>query len=332
MEGIDISDAQISAETQLHNFDMAGSYTAFVTSINDAQHHVCEFFNRSYCEEHGGYGKGGLEGSIPDVVPYYGHGRQQGDPAWGAAYTLLPEWLSTYYRDDTIFEEHYEGLTAHLDQLMLVADKNKADGLLTFGLYSDWCPPHGCGGFTGGSKEEDPSGLCPPTHVANSKMVSSFYFIQQLRIMVKQATLLGHHDDAARYSAALAPLPAAWNKHFFDEANATYREPNKNYGGALSPQTTISLAWQLGVIPEEHKARVAQTLVDDVASHGYHLNVRSFSIWPLGKRSLPTSFTKVLTGGDCGDEVPLSDAGGGGKGRRGADGCSDQDSAGIRLQ
>ena len=123
MEGIDISDAQISAETQLHNFDMAGSYTAFVTSINDAQHHVCEFFNRSYCEEHGGYGKGGLEGSIPDVVPYYGHGRQQGDPAWGAAYTLLPEWLSTYYRDDTIFEEHYEGLTAHLDQLMLVADK-----------------------------------------------------------------------------------------------------------------------------------------------------------------------------------------------------------------
>jgi alpha-L-rhamnosidase len=71
----------------------------------------------------------------------------------------------------------------------------------------------------------------------------------------------------------LAPLPAAFNNLFFDEANATYREPNKNYGGALSPQTTISLAWQLGVIPEAHKAAVVETLVDDLAAHGYHLNV-----------------------------------------------------------
>jgi hypothetical protein len=30
---------------------------------------------------------------------------------------------------------------------------------------------------------------------------------------------------------------------------------------------------QLGVIPEAHKEAVVQTLVDDVAAHGYHLNV-----------------------------------------------------------
>jgi hypothetical protein len=75
------------------------------------------------------------------VVPYYGHGRQQGDPAWGAAYTLLPDWLGSWHRDDRLFEEHYDGITAHLDQLILVAGKNDAGGLLTFGLYSDWCPP-----------------------------------------------------------------------------------------------------------------------------------------------------------------------------------------------
>ena len=252
---------------------MAASYTSFVTSINDAQHHVCEFFNRTYCEMHGGYGPNGLNGSIPDVVPFYGHGRQQGDPAWGAAYTLLPDWLGQWHRDDRLFQEHYDGITAHLDQLILVAGKNDAGGLLTFGLYSDWCPPAGCGGFRAGTKEEDPSGLCPPTHISNSKMVSSFYFIQQLRIIVKYATILGKHDDAARYADVLAPLPAAFNQLFFDKGNATYREPNKNYGGALSPQTTISLAWQLDVIPESAKAAVLQTLLNDVASHGYHLNV-----------------------------------------------------------
>ena len=60
-----LGDAQVSAETNLYNFDMAAAYTAFVASINDAQHHVCEFFNRTYCEMHGGYGPDGLNGSIP---------------------------------------------------------------------------------------------------------------------------------------------------------------------------------------------------------------------------------------------------------------------------
>ena len=136
-----LGDAQISAETNLYNFDMAASYTSFVAAIHDAQDHVCEFFNRSYCETHGGYGPNGLAGSIPDVVPFYGHGRQQGDPAWGAAYTLLPDWLDSWHRDERLFEQHYAGITAHLDQLILVAGKNDAGGLLTFGLYSDWCPP-----------------------------------------------------------------------------------------------------------------------------------------------------------------------------------------------
>ena len=68
-------------------------------------------------------------------------------------------------------------------------------------------------------------------------MVSSFYFIQQLRIVVRYASILGHDDDANRYSAVLAPLEGetgSFNKLFFDAGNATYREPNKNYGGALS--------------------------------------------------------------------------------------------------
>ena len=46
-------------------------------------------------------------------------------------------------------------------------------------------------------------------------MVSSFYYISQLRILVKWASLLGHKADAARYAAVLAPLPAAFNALFF---------------------------------------------------------------------------------------------------------------------
>ena len=61
-----------------------------------------------------------------------------------------------------LFEQHYDGIVAHLDQLIRVAKQNEIDynngteGLLTYGLYSDWCPPQGCGGFSGGNKFEDP--------------------------------------------------------------------------------------------------------------------------------------------------------------------------------
>ena len=41
----------------------------------------------------------------------------------------------------------------------------------------------------------------------------------------------------------------------------------------MSPQTTISLAWQLGVIPDEHRAAVIDTLVNDIVAHDFHLNV-----------------------------------------------------------
>ena len=78
---------------------------------------------------------------MPDTAPYYGHGRQPADPAWGAAFTLLPDWVDTWYRDDTLFEAHYDGIAAHVESLVRVAAENNASGLLTYGIYGDWCPP-----------------------------------------------------------------------------------------------------------------------------------------------------------------------------------------------
>ena len=43
-----LGDAQLSAETNLYNFDMGAPYTSFVQQINDAQHHASRFFNASY--------------------------------------------------------------------------------------------------------------------------------------------------------------------------------------------------------------------------------------------------------------------------------------------
>ena len=58
-----LGDAQLSAETTINNFDMAGFYTKWLRDIRDSQ----EFL--------------GTKGQIPDCVPFYGHGGLPADPA-----------------------------------------------------------------------------------------------------------------------------------------------------------------------------------------------------------------------------------------------------------
>ena len=79
--------------------------------------------------------------SFDDVIAL--EGRWPADPAWGAAYTLLPEWVGVWYDDISLFADHYDGIKQHIDQLGRYAAANNASGLLTYGLYSDWCPPQG---------------------------------------------------------------------------------------------------------------------------------------------------------------------------------------------
>ena len=243
-----LGDAQLSAETNMHNFDMGAPYTSFIQQINDQQD------NKT--------------GAVGDCVPYYGHGRIPADPAWGTAYTFLSDWVGKYYHDNQIFEEHYEGITAHLEELIKTSQDNEGacdgkscDSLLSYSGWGDWCPPEGCAACWPGT---------PKTH--NSVLVSSFYYISQLRIVSTYAGILGKPADEKKYGDLATTAAADFNKHFFNAANATYEEPGRTCKEYLSTQTMISLASELGVIPAEHHDAVIQTLVDDIASHDWHLN------------------------------------------------------------
>jgi alpha-L-rhamnosidase len=103
--------------------------------------------------------------------------------------------------------------------------------------------------------------------------VSSFYYITELRIVARYAQILGKSADHARYSKLAANAAVAFNAAFYDAENKTYAEPGRSCQEYLSPQTRIALANALGVIPAVDKSAVIQTLVDDVAAHGWHLDV-----------------------------------------------------------
>ena len=270
-----LGDAQLSCETNMHNFDMGAAYTSFIQQIGDSQD---------------------PSGTVQDCVPFYGHGQDPADPAWGAAFPLIANWVGKYYHDDQIFSQHYTQITAHIDDLVKTAELNNLDGLLTYGGWGDWCPPDGCracwtnrpdqaGDGSSSSAITSTTGVSGTPSLAseNSVMVSSFYYISELRIVAEYAGILGKTADQKKYAQLAEAAGLAYNKHFYDAGNKTYDE-TRTCGEYLSPQTKISLAAALDLIPADDYDAVIDTLVDDVAAHGWHLNVGIVGI----KYLLPT--------------------------------------------
>ena len=230
-----LGDAQLSSITNTYNFEMAGPYTNFVTLIDDAQNKT--------------------SGATQDCVPWYGHGHQPADPAWGSAYTFLAQLVAENYDDDEIFGEHYDGIRAHLESLRAMATP---EGILPFSWWGDWCPPAGC--------------RASGQHT-NSALVSTFEYIAQLRVVARYAGILGKSEDAALYSALNANASAAFVSQFFDKDNNVFRESGRPEGSEdLTLQTCIALASSLGVIPSDSASAVFANMVADIKSKGGHLD------------------------------------------------------------
>ena len=216
-------------------------YTHFVGQIEDAQDNVT--------------------GATQDCVPWYNHGHQPADPAWGSAYTFLAELIFEQYDDDDVVGLRYTGIKAHLDSLTKQAGIDNDGGLLDFSWWGDWCPPSGC---RAEGKNHD-----------NSALVSSFEYISQLRMMARFAGILGKPADAAKYAALDKAVSAEFVKRFYVPENKTFFEPNRPAGDEeLTVQTCISLASSLGLVPAADSAAVFDTLVHDVVvKNNGHLDV-----------------------------------------------------------
>jgi hypothetical protein len=114
-----------------------------------------------------------------------------------------------YYHDNQIFEEHYEGITAHLEELIKTSHDNEGacdgkscDSLLSYSGWGDWCPPEGCAACWPGT---------PKQH--NSVLVSSFYYLSQLRIVSTYAGILGKATDEKKYGDLATQVETDFNKH-----------------------------------------------------------------------------------------------------------------------
>lgn len=243
-------DGQIIAEASIHNFQMAAFYTKWLNDMRDAQ------------EENG---------RIPNTSPTL-IGGSGGGIAWGSAYFLIPWWMYQYYNDTQILEEHYVTMKRYLGYLHNLAktDSNPKEAYIIndFGSYwfslGEWCAP--------GQSD------CP-----NHPMVNTYYYYQNASLLSRIALLLGQNTDASNYLALADTIKNELNKKFFN--------PETNlYGTDTTYQTYQLLALSGNIIPEGHREKVFQTVIDDILNtRKGHLNtgiIGTKYLWPVMAHSL----------------------------------------------
>ena len=167
-------------------------------------------------------------------------------PDWGSAIVQLPWYQYLYYGDVFILREFYPDMKTWVEYINA---KNK-QGLITHGL-GDWCPP-------GGNKNID----CPV------KLSSTAFHILDLQLMCKTSQVLGEKADYKRYKRMLNEATVAFNAMFYDELTGSY-------GG----QTANVMALEIGIVPQPHRRKVAQAIIDDM--HAHHNGFISTGIFGL---------------------------------------------------
>jgi len=235
-------DAQLTAEAALYEFEMAPFYRKWLADFADAQRET---------------------GEVPPIVPTsdwgYSDAPHDGgilspNPAWDAAYVLLPWWTYRYCGDAAVLAEQFEGMK----RLVRFLGRYAEDGIVDEGL-GDWLAP-GPGPGDGESRSIPPEGPA---------LTSSAYYYRLAEVVGAAADALGREDDAAAFSGLAARISDAINRRFLDADAGVYATGEADE----YRQTSNVVPLAFGVVPDEHREAVVDALVADVRDvHDGHPN------------------------------------------------------------
>ena len=213
-----------------YEFDLAPLFTKMLNDIADSQL---------------------ANGLVPTTAPEYAvfhDGKQSanergifGDsPEWGSAFILVPWQQYEFAGDLNLFRTHYAAMTNYLAFL----GGRASNGIVNYGL-GDW--------YDLGPKHPGVAQLTPIALTA-----TAFYY-QDAEIMARAAALLGHDDDAKKFSALAETIRAAFNEKFYNATNRFY---------ATDSQTANSIPLVMGICEPTNRAAVLDAIVADVRQRG----------------------------------------------------------------
>ena len=167
-----MGDAALSAESMELNLDMQAFHTNFLLLME------YELIN----------------GTIPDVVPFYRYGGRPGDPSWSAAYPEIFYRITTIGKNMNVTEQFYPGVMEYL-QTTIASIPEQGISKIPNCRYGDWVPP-------------------PPNPKVDNSFTGAFTLMMNVKQMKEVAEMLGKGDDAKKLDQTFTELIAQFNKGF----------------------------------------------------------------------------------------------------------------------
>jgi alpha-L-rhamnosidase len=181
------------------------------------------------------------EGAFPDIAPYVDVEAipPQGAPGWADAGIIVPWTLYQQYGDRRVLERTFDAMARYVDY---VTQRNP-DGLWVNDRgndYGDWVPA--------GSDTD-------------KVQFATLYFFYSAQLVARIAGILGRKAEAIRYQQIADRVRQAFNDRYLEGGR---------YQNAT--QTLNAMALGFGIVPDEARPSVAEDLVRDIESRGWHLS------------------------------------------------------------
>jgi len=182
------------------------------------------------------------DGLVPNIAPEYVEfkGGFRNAAEWGAAFFLVPWQQREFTGDEALLRDYYPAMQRYFAFLESRADHD----ILSDGL-GDW--------YDYALNSGKRANLTPPPITATA------FFYEDARTLARTAALLGHADDAARYTRRATEIRRAYI--------AKFRRADGLYGTASQAALCIPLA--LGLVEESDRPAVLAALIRDVEDKGY---------------------------------------------------------------
>lgn len=187
------------------------------------------------------------DGRFPDIAPL---GGGFGGLLWGSAGITVPWECYQQYGDKVLLSEHYDAMKQYIHHIL---DKmiDKETGLLVqnraWGDLGDWL----------GLEDEK----------NDKSLLWEAYFIYDLELMNKTATILGKNTDAEWFSQLHDERKAFFNQTYIrpDDGKTIFSSfiPNKR-GIAIDIQTSYVLPLVFDIIDDAQKDKVIKNLVETI--------------------------------------------------------------------
>jgi alpha-L-rhamnosidase len=209
------------------------------------------------------------DGHIPDVSPTYWKLYHKGI-VWPSNIVILPELQHDFYGDRRALKDNYAAMKKWMK---FISRHLKPDSTVDHNRYGDWVDAYSM------DKKGREMGHTPRA------LISTAYFYNNARIMVRVARLLGKSDDQKSFTDLAAGIKQGFNKRFFD--------PKTNqYGNGT--QTSYVLPLAFGMVAPDRRRAVAAKLADDImVTRKKHLSVGMVGMLYLMQTLTDTGYPEV---------------------------------------